>query len=395
MIKLIKYLLLIFITSSSMNGQTTSLYLKKVYENHPGIIAGRELLNSKEAETRTGLTPENPVISGGYFPGKPVEIGDKTTWSITQSLDFPTKYSKLKALKKTNFDLAALEFESYSLMLMTEARDYTIRLVNDRENLTLMQKRLNHFQSLEIAYRKMLEKGESTIIEYNKVMIRLANIRSIVSELENSISSNLMILDYFSNGSSGLLENADYPLFGDLHPDSLFFEKGSSHPAYLIPGTRIDASRKNIQLSKTGNLPGIDLGYGSESVGGEAFTGPSLGITIPIWKNRGKVKAAEAETGFMVAEAEREILLLKSELTDNIRSCKAVKTNLDEIIKTVDQSDNRIFLKDALEAGEISMGNYIIELTAYYEIEDTMITLEKRYYLLLSMIFDHRFPGIF
>ena len=128
---------------------------------------------------------------------------------------------------------------------MAEARNYIIRLVNDRENLASMKQRLDHFLSLELAYKKMLENEETTIIEYNKVMIRLANIRSKVFGLENSISSNLTVLDYFGNGSSGMLDNAEYPLFGDPHSDSLFSEKQGSHPAFLIPGTRVDASRKN------------------------------------------------------------------------------------------------------------------------------------------------------
>ncbi len=395
MIKLIKSLLIIFISSSIVTGQSTSLYLKAVYENHPGITAGRELLNSKEAEVRTGTSPENPMVSAGYFPGKPDVIGNKTTWSVTQSFDFPLKYSKLKTLKQTNFELATLEFENLSLMLMTEARGYTIKLYNDREYLSLMKQRLDHFQSLETAYKKMLENGETTIIEYNKIMIRLANIRSAAARLESRISSNLAILDYYSDGNSELLKNGDYPIFSNPDRDSLLMEKLNSHPAFLIPGKIVDVSRKNISLNKTGNLPGINLGYGSESVGGESFTGPSLGISVPLWKNRGKVKAAEAETGFMVADAERELLLLKSELSDNIRSCNAIKTNLDDVIKAVDQSDNRELLKKALEAGEISISNYIIELTAYYEIEDTMITLKKDYYLFLSKIFDHKFPGIF
>ena len=387
MIKLIQSLIVIIFTSSIVNGQSTSLFLKVVYENHPGINAGRELLNSKEAEARTGTSPENPVISAGYFPGRPDIIGNKTTWSITQSLDFPAKYSKLKALKQINFELAALEFENISLMLMTEARDYTIRLVNDREYLALMKQRINHFQSLEAVYKKMLENGETTIIEYNKVKIRLINIQSLVAQLENNISSKMEILDYFGNGNSALLENSDYPLFINPDPDSLFTEKSASHPAFLIPGKRVDVSRKNISLNRTGNLPGVNLGYGSESIGGESFTGPSLGISVPLWKNRGRVKAAEAETGFLIAEAERELLLLKSELSNNIRSCNAIKTNLDEVLKAVELSDNSKLLKKALEAGEISIGNYIIELTAFYEIEDTMIALKKEYFLLLSRIF--------
>ena len=93
---LFSYVLVLF--SLQASPQNIESFMMKVLENHPSIREGEMLYLTNKAESRTGYTPPNPDIKVGYFPGIPSEIGDKITWSVSQTLDFPSRYSSLKIL---------------------------------------------------------------------------------------------------------------------------------------------------------------------------------------------------------------------------------------------------------------------------------------------------------
>ena len=74
-------------------GQDIEGVLKAINKNNPYLIAERNYSIAKNLEYRTGLTPANPFISYGYFPGNKAAPGTKKTLEIMQSFDFPTVYA--------------------------------------------------------------------------------------------------------------------------------------------------------------------------------------------------------------------------------------------------------------------------------------------------------------
>jgi len=378
------------ITASS---QSIESFISKVNDNHPDIIAARELLNAQEEDSHTGLTPDDPMVNFGYFPGKPDNVGNKITWSVSQSIDFPTRYRRIKDLKKTNLELAELEFNYSVLLILNSANLKAIDLISSRKQLDMYSERLGYINELENAYSKMLDLGETTIIEYSKIKMMETSLIESIRKVQRTVQSLEFDLNYMSNGNGNMLKGASYQSFDVFDPDSVLGDKRIVHPAFKIPMKELEISEREINLTRTTGLPVFEFGYASEVLANEEFTGPTVGMSIPIWKNKGKVKTAIAVNTHYRAKADSEIKFLEARFRNDYNSWLSVKSSLESLRDALSVSDNRILLSKALDLGEISLIDYFIELSAYYEIEDNLLTLEKDYNLHLARIFDH-IPGV-
>ncbi len=368
--------------------QTTESFLEKVKLNHPGILAAQHLLTSDEAESRTGITPADPFVSAGYFPGNDAAGENKITWGVSQAFDFPTRYARLKTLKKTNLKLAEMEYELTLLQLMSEARSAAIDLISIHRQIAAYKIRLSNVSGLEEAYSTMLNSGVTTMLEYNKIVIKRVELQSQLTSLLSSEDQLRARLDYMSANNTALLSNVDYPMFNEPDIDLLGAELKDSHPVYLLPELRKEVAGTEIDLSRSEGLPAFELGYSSEIVGTTRFTGPSLGMTLPLWKNKGKVRKAKAGSDYEVIKAEGEFLMLEAYYGSLYRNYVSTRENLILVEKTLDTSNNFELLKKALDAGEINLTEYLLELGSVYQLEDLQIELNRQLYSLLSKLFE-------
>ncbi|MDZ7739974.1 MAG: TolC family protein [Bacteroidales bacterium] len=390
-----KILLSLAIISLSLNASAQSVneFLYEVLENHPGVIAGQELLDSEEAYSKTGYTPKDPSVQAGYFPGKPETMGDKTTWSVNQSFDFPTHYRNIKRLKKNDYELAVMEYHYTVLALMEEARARTIQMTALQKHIERSSERLKHLQSREKAYRKMLDEGEITIIDYNKARITLAHQENILTEYKAEKEAVKAYLDMISGDNSAMIETAAYPLFEEPDYEYLLAEKREKHPAFSLAEKNIEIAESNISVIRSDKLPELTLGYASEIVAASRFTGPTVGLSLPLWENKGRLEAAKAKKSHYKAEYENSINVLENDLMSRYNKFLSVKSGLETLRSALPDKQVNILLNKALAEGEISVIEYFTELSQYYDTEDKIIELEKEYYLLLSELYNH-FPGL-
>ena len=390
--KIIILLVLLTFSSEAMP-QGPDAFIRKVLEKHPGIMAEKELLRSREAESQTGYTPPNPHISMGYFPGLPRETGEKITWSVSQTLDFPSRYRRLKKLGRNNYEQALLEYHNKILAYLSDTRSRLIELIALRKKIEATEERLEHIGQMEDAYRKMLDAGEVTIIDYNKIRLAGAGMKNSLLEYRSREEAMLTFLDMVSDKNASLLVHSGYPLFEEPEPESLLEEKRAMHPAFKIPGKEIEIAASRVDVVKTKSMPGLQLGFASEIVAASEFTGPTLGISIPLWENKGRIEAEKAKKNHYEAEYNNIMLVYENEYRTLYARYLSVKNALHELRDAYSVSASESLLNKALEEGGISLIEYFTELSAFYDIEDRIIGLEKEYYILLSDLYDH-FPGL-
>ena len=105
--------------------------------------------------------------------------------------------------------------------------------------------------------------------------------------------------------------------------------------------------------------------------GGLSLGALKAGIQIPLWENSYEVKSSslEFETHKLMLEDEKNQIVL--EITINYNLSNSLKKNLDEISLLLQESNNEDFLNKSLELGEISIIDYFLELSFYYEIIDS------------------------
>ncbi|MBN2665960.1 MAG: TolC family protein, partial [Bacteroidales bacterium] len=237
---------------------------------------------------------------------------------------------------------------------------------------------------------KMLENGEATIMDYNNILLELSAVSLEITRRESETEMLREKLGYMSGSDAAEIEYADYPVMEVPDFDKLITEKSKSHPAYLIPEIEYNISRQEVRLSRSGSLPEIQVGYGSEIVAGTAYTGPVAGLSIPLWANSNKVRSASAAADYSESLREATLLKLKSEARNYYSRIMALQKSVSEIREIIESGGGTKYPDKALEACEISVSTYFMYLKSLYESEDRLLELENEYHKALAALLDHR-----
>lgn len=390
MIKKIFALAALVSATGLISAQTIEEFLERVSGNDPSIAAYSKLLEARRIEVRTGNAPSDPFVSAGFMPGNSGEAGDKKTWSVNQSFDFPTKYLLQKKINENTIVLAEQEYNQARMLVMLEAEKLALDLVYNTRSLNTLLERRKGYEVLKSAWRKMLENGEATILDYNNIILELSAVNLEINRRESDAEMLKEKMAYMSGSDESRTGYAGYPLVSLPDIDALISEKSESHPAFLIPVIEYGISLQEVRLSRTGSLPGFQVGYGSEIVAGTSYTGPLAGISIPLWANSNKVKSASAAADYSGALRDARLLKLKSEVKNDYSRALALQKSIAEIGEIIESGGGSKYPDKALEAGEISVATYFIYMKSLFESQDRLLELENEYYKSVASLLDHR-----
>lgn len=384
------FMLTFLLTSITfIKAQDIPAFLKQVSENNPEIIAYQKLLNARKIEAKTGLTPSDPSVSLGYMPGNTDEIGIKKTWSVNQSFSFPSKYILMKKISRNTIILAEQEFSLGKLMTLLNAKLTLYDLIYNEKSLNILKKRKEGYDRLKSAWGKMLDSGEATILEYNKISLELSSLNLRIERIRSEITVLKEKLRYLGGNNMDLSEVIDFPISSEPDLDKLLSEKAAFHPAFILPETVYQISQQEVKLSRTGSLPEFQAGYASEIIPGEIYTGPVVGMTIPLWSNSNKIKTAIAMADYSAALRDAELLRLKSLVRNEFDNMVALKKSLEEIKSILGTNKSHEYLETALSSGEISITSYFLYLDVIFETEDRLLELENNYNKSLASLSDY------
>lgn len=358
------------------------IIIDQITENNTTLKALRLQAEADKAGHRTGIYPSNPAVGYNYLWGSPSITGDRQDFSIVQEFDFPTAYRFRRQIAGLQHRQTDLEYASrlrevrlMAAQLCIEATGYNIRLVQ-------LGERLLHAEQLARGYRAKFSAGELGQLDLNKAELHLLNIereqRSLFIERETVLAA----LTRLNGGVAVDLATDSFPE-SQLPPDFETWIAGilSAHPALAWFRTGIEISQKQADLGKALSLPRLQTGYMSEEVVGQSFRGVMAGITLPLWEHKNQVRQARLqEAAFAGMEAD-ESLRLVLELRQTYERAKFQLDQLENYTRGMSAASNHSLLKKALEAGEISLLEYLLELGYYYESEthrlELMVALQK------------------
>ena len=114
----------------------------------------------------------------------------------------------------------------------------------------------------------------------------------------------------------------------------------------------------------------------SERVVGQQFRGISVGISIPLWENRYKVKYATANALAFESMMSDNKLQYYNNLKTLHTKAVGLQENVNDYRSNLILINSSELLKKALDKGGISLINYILELSFYYESVNKLLELE-------------------
>jgi len=365
-LKLIIYGLLVV---TGLQAQSTlDEVLQLVQQNNKTLQALRQSTEAIKLENKTGLNPSNPEAEIGYLWGSPEAIGNRTDFSVSQSFDFPTAYHYRNKRAGSLNEQAENEYREQFNLVMLQARLISHELIYLNGLQVHFSDRLAHAQKLANAYHRKFETGDVNILERNKADLNLLTAKNKLAAIEADQEAVAEQLQALNGGKPIQLITSLWPsanLPADF--DSWFNARVSRMPQLQSMEQSLAASRYQEQLNKALSLPKMSAGYTAERVVGESFSGVSFGLTIPLWENKNTVKQAKMQSLAVENQMADTRLQLYHGLKALYEKALQLQQSTNEFHQALETLNNNDLLLIALESGEISVLEYLMELSIYYD----------------------------
>ena len=171
---------------------------------------------------------------------------------------------------------------------------------------------------------------------------------------------------------------------------SLCEELVQNDPSVQSSISQSQAAQKQISVSKQGWLPSLEVGYRRNTESGHPLNGVVVGLSLPIFENSGKVKAAKAQALRSDFEKDNTMLQIRNNLWNLYEEACSVQTSIKEYQEAFEQQQDLTLLKRALEGGEISMIEYFVEVAVIYQSHSNLIQLENQYQKAMARIYQSK-----
>lgn len=351
-----------------------------IEENNATLKSLRDEAEAQKLENRTGIYLDSPEVGFNYLWGNPSDIGKRTDISVTQTFDIPTVTGMKRRLASDKNQLVDWQYKADRMSILLEAKEYCLDLIYYNALRKELESRLRHAEIVEAGFRQKLEKGEIGLLEYNKIKLNLTTAKGEIMRADVERDALRRQLRRLNGGVEVSLEETNFPEISfPENFDTWYSQSEEKNPVLAYVRKQVELNKKQVALSKAAALPSISAGYMSEKVVGERFQGVTVGIAIPLWENKNRVKQAKAA----VRASESREADEKQQFYDQLRilydRTSGLKEAAEEYRRSLVDSDNTDLLKKALDAGEISLLDYILEVGLYYDTVNRALEAERDY----------------
>lgn len=370
----------------SINAQNSiEKVLNRIESNNTTLKALQEQIKANKIGNATTLNLANPEVEVGYLWGSPNGEGNRKDFSITQSFDFPTAYKYRSHVVKNQNSQEDLIYKQQAKEIRQQARVFCVELVYQTKKYAIQQERVILAKELGQAYQMLFDKGGINIIEYNKTKLNLLNSEKAMQMTSLEIATLRAELSRLNGGESFVepLNNySDY--FLPLDFNQWFASVKMNNPSQESIAKEIELSRNQIKLTKALNLPKITAGYTSERLLGTTHQGIALGISVPLWEGRNTVKHQRTLVVALEMQQKDTELQFYNMLKNQYNRASTLLSLLGNYSEVLGMTNDEVLLKKAFDKGQLSLINYLLELSAYYDTKDQYMEQEKEYHMALS-----------
>lgn len=355
--------------------------LLQVESGNPSLKAANSLLESRKLDARTALTPPNPEVEFGYMWGEPDELGNRTDFQITQSFDFPTAYSSKSKLSKINLQQAELEYEVTQQEILLQAHQAWVSRVYLNNLEYLLNDRLTYAVKVFEGFERRLETGEANQLQVNQARMKVMALENEINSLRREFSENTAKLLNLTGKENVSINDLEFSAYTSIIFDSLLAHYNAGYLNQMYE-TEVERKSKEIDVVFNQKLPKLMAGYYSESVLDTKLRGIKAGISIPLWGNARAVNTAKANLIFAESDAERYWQLKQNDLLQKFEQWVYLKERVLEMQDLLEVSNNESLLRQAMEAGEISLTQYFYESDFYFQNILNLLEFKKEMFLL-------------
>lgn len=390
-----RYIMIIALATAglSLSGQTSvDRVLRDIEANNKELKAGNQLSAARKLEAGMENNLPDPSVSYTHQYGNKEGLGMQGELVASQSFDFPTVYaerSKLIRSKSVGFDRQTAMLRQQILL---QAKELCLDLVLLNQQKALLDQRRRNAEQLAALYETRLSTGDANILETNKINLELLNARNEARLNETARASRLKELAALNGGIPLGFADTTYAEVAELlSPDEIKAAALSANPALLSLQSDQATALRQLRVNKAKGLPGLELGYRlNTAAGGERFNGFLVGVSIPLFANRNNVKQAKAQTRYTELQLESVTTTAESELQRLFDQSVSLRASMDEYEKVLKNQNGQELLNKAIQAGQISMLEYFVDVTTLYQSMQNYLQLQNEYQKVMAQLYKYK-----
>lgn len=368
-------------TVCTVNAQNNlNSVLSMIEKNNTTLKALRTSSEADKLDNRVGLTLSDPEIGFGYMwnnmPGTP----EKKNVSVTQSFDYATISGLKSKVAKNKNQLIEWQYLTDRMNIMLEAKQYALDVIFYNAMLKELGERKEHVSEIAEVQKKRLANGDGNRLEYNNALLNLLKLEGEIKKYKTEQNTALSQLVRLNGGKAVQLDDDSFsPIAMPSNYDTWYTETEKKNPVLSYVKQEIEVSKKQLSLNKSMGLPSFSAGYSGEFAGDERTQGFTIGVSIPLWSNKNRVRQAKRA----VKAAEERHYDARLQYYNNIKIMFTRTQGLKEAADTyrlslVDANSSNL-LKKALDEGEISVLDYFVEIGIYYDAVNQALDAEREY----------------
>ncbi len=374
--------------------QSLDQVLEVALENNPNLKVAQ--FQTAREQALKGTSFNLPKADLGVEYGQTNSIADNDTrFSISQTFEFPTVYSRQSKLNSSKVAASKLRQEVVQNDLVAQVSSTYYRLWFLKSKGNVLQRQDSIYSRFSYAAQLRYDNGESNALELATANAELADINIMVQQNEAAIAEGQFTLQNLMNVDDAVeIETPKLEMKSAMEVSNTTDMNVSKNPLVSYYKQQIDVAENERKVASAKRLPDITLGYFNQSFigtgdagtiydAGDRFTGVQLGLSIPLWAKPHTAKITAAKIYKQETEAQLEVAenQTKSKLQSLFTELQKILKNIEYYRKSgLPQSD--VLFKTAqrgFEEGEIGYIEYVQGLNRALTIQVTYLDFLNQY----------------
>lgn len=367
---------------------TTDRLVEEIIETSPQVEALKSKLRAETANSLTTNNLNDPEVEFEHQWGMK-GIGNKWGVSVSQGFDWPGTYPARSSAAKLMRKASQSSFDSELSELRLKVKLSLIDLCHANRDAALLDSIKSSLTQLLDKYRTSFDKGETTILDVKKIEIELLG---VTRQLNEAIIAREAIVGELRAVNPGFgwentLSLDQYPAEDGVRTEAEYAEilrQNDNQSRYL--NNMKELSLANAKVERNSKMPGFSVGYRYDYELGERFNGLSVGVTLPLFSNRNKVKAAMDEADSYQSAMVSRNTALEAEWNAMRQQAIRLGEECEQYERIFTTSDTQRLLKMALDGGEISLLDYLQETAYFKQAQRDYIATEHELHTVLAKL---------
>lgn len=371
------FLYILVLLSLPVKAQQAAL-LDSIEAHNTSLRALRAQVDAEVWQNKAELRLSDPEAEVGYMFGTPKGVPNRVNVNVSQPLDWGVITGRKRKWAEAGNQVSQGNYRLQRQAVLSEAYLGLTQVVYYNRLCNELAERLRLAKEVQALYEKKFAQGDINQLEVNKVKLNASVAQADLQRAESERQTLLLDLQRMNGGlplhcPDTLYASAPLPSLADLQQSV-----AAEHPQIAGGQAAIAQSEQQLKLSRSEAWPTFSVGFAGEYVKGTNYSGLTLGLSLPLWGNsRTKVRQSRAELVARKLDLADARTQLASSVQQQYASALALQQTADRLSSEIQVVSNAHLLRRSLDEGQISLLDYLLELSFYYDARTAQLEAER------------------